>query len=407
MPQVIYLPKPINPLTDQLPQFLQQLVLLKMGHKMDMEKAQTTAKLAAAQKTSETQEKAENKGFRPGPWDTSQPGVATIGGTPYKAPAPPQQGYVFNPTKGDFGEYEDQRAKTFDEAYLRQNPNATPGQMAQYKKSTYKDVEATNLNKLISERDALPNGHPNRKIYDQAISKQVSSKGMVIESDGKGGFTIRTNAEQGGPSNLTKPNQTRVQEDLINNNESLVRLSSIMRSFKPEFQEIPKRMGIGWDQLKSKMGVNINDADKKQLEEFSNYRTNAIDNLNKEIRAQTGATMNKEEAKRITEVFPNAGTGIFDGDDPITTQSKIKNIYKKLVMTNARYSYYLKSGVDAATLKTLINSGDVMSLDEMETTINKRGKELENKIKAANPGIDNKSMVLQVKAALSREFGVE
>ena len=62
-----------------------------------------------------------------------------------------------------------------------------------------KEKPLSAIGKLIAERDSLPEGDPRRSFYDQKLKKEITSKGMVIESDGKGGFTFRTNADQTTP----------------------------------------------------------------------------------------------------------------------------------------------------------------------------------------------------------------
>lgn len=58
------------------------------------------------------------------------------------------------------------------------------------------EAPTTPIGRLMAARDKLPIDHPDRVEYAGNISKLATERGMIIESDGKGGTTIRTNVPQ-------------------------------------------------------------------------------------------------------------------------------------------------------------------------------------------------------------------
>jgi hypothetical protein len=267
--------------------------------------------------------------------------------------------------------------------------------------------KGSSLKKLIEERDALPEGHPGRSLYDQAITKAISSKGMIVESDGKGGFSIRTNVDANSPGNMQKTTTGKVEEKLLSANEGLARISGIVRSFKPEFQEIPTRLGTAWSSLKSKMGVGIPPEEQKRLEEYGVYKQDALENINLYIKEITGAQMSEKEAERLRPAMPDPGEGVFGGDDPVTFKSKLANTYKKLRMAQIRYNHYLSRGLKEDAFKELVKKGDVVSLERMEQILDEKGDQYAADLKKQNPNINTADLFDQVRSRLSKEFGLE
>ena len=211
--------------------------------------------------------------------------------------------------------------------------------------------------------------------------------------------------DMGGSGDIQKKTIGDLEKKVINTNEGLVRISNIVKSFKPEYQEIPTRLGVAWTDIKEKMGVDISGEDQQRLEEFSVYKQDSLENINLYIKEITGVQMSEKEAKRLKKAQPNPGEGIFDGDSPSEFKAKLVNQYKKLRAVSARYNYYLTTGIDEATLNKMVSNGAVVSLDKMNELINQRGKELEEEVKTQNPGMDTQSIMEQIKSRLAEEFG--
>lgn len=225
-------------------------------------------------------------------------------------------------------------------------------------------------------------------------------KGMKVY-DSNGNLIV----DMGGGGDIQKKTMGDLEKKIINANEGLIRVSNIVKAFKPEYQEIPKRLGVAWTDIKAKMGVDISDNDKQELEDFSVYKQDSLENINLYIKEITGAQMSEKEANRLRKAQPDPGDGIFGGDSPPEFKAKLVNQYKKLKASSARYNYYLSKGIDETTLNNMINKGEVISLDKMNGIINQRGKELEKEIKEQNPDIDTQTLIGQIRSRLSQEFG--
>lgn len=240
------------------------------------------------------------------------------------------------------------------------------------------------LGKLIAERDALPQGHPMRAVYDQAITK--------FQPGG-----IQVNVHPNAPLIPGKPAQNKVDEGLLDAGLRQQQLSSIERQFKPEYQEI----GTKWDALKldwqNKLGLGTLDPGQQRfLTEFSQFKRNSIDALNQYIKSVTGAAMTNAEAERILRGLPNPGTGLFDGDSPIAFKAKLDDAMKQVRMAEARLVHIKRNG---------LTLGEV-PLERMPNLMNQRGGEIEAAIKRQQPTLKDDEVRKLVKRNLAQEFGL-
>ncbi len=230
------------------------------------------------------------------------------------------------------------------------------------------------------------------------FNKQHQKSGMRLDVGPDGNITL-VQGPDAESMQLTKPQMSKIQEKAINANEGLKRLEGIVRSFKPEYLQIPSRIGAEWTALKSKLNMGeIGEKDQEFLEDFSIFKQNALENINLYIKEITGAQMSEKEADRIRKAMPDPGEGVFGGDSPPEFRKKLINSYKKAKASLARYNYYLKMGIPETTVSEMINSNTAVSLDEIENIIEKRAKELEKE----NPKADMK----QIATMIAKEFGL-
>ena len=234
--------------------------------------------------------------------------------------------------------------------------------------------------KLVDEYMALPDDSPRKKLYE----RKLAEKGMVIESDGKGGVTIKTNARQDSGLGTAGKNQT--DKDLLDTTRGLERVNRIVAEYKPEYQELSIRFGAAWSNLKEKLGSGLNDNEKKTVSEYAAFRMEAIDNINRYIKEITGAQMSEKEADRLTKGMPNPGQGMFDGDGPTQFKAKLDRVHANLKKVAARYYYIKQHGISIKDV----------SLEDMPGIINRRGKILEAEGQSPD----------QVRQILANEFGL-
>lgn len=201
------------------------------------------------------------------------------------------------------------------------------------------------------------------------------------------------------PADALVPGKTganKIDEGLLDVGMRLQGLSAIERQFKPEYQQIGTRLNQAWNAGLDKMGVNLPEADKKQLIEFSQYKRNAIDMMNQYIKSITGAAMSEQEAQRILKGLPNPGQGLMDGDSPIEFKAKMDDAIKQSRMAEARFVYMKRKGMAL---------GDV-PLDQMPSLMNQRGGEIEATIRRMQPSMQDAEVRKMVRRNLAQEFGL-
>jgi len=191
---------------------------------------------------------------------------------------------------------------------------------------------------------------------------------------------------------LDKSTTSDVQKSVITTADAVTRLNNIQFSYRPEYQNIQFRSKQAWNTLRDKF-VGLPQAEKNQLAQYSQYRQNALQNLNQTIKDITGAAMGVQEADRIIAQLPNAGTDIFGGDSPTEFEAKLNNAILQTKYALARKQYSLRKGFN----------WENTPLDKIPSIVQSRGKEI-----AKQYNLDpNKPADLQtINRQLAAEFGV-
>lgn len=275
------------------------------------------------------------------------------------------------------------------------NPNAGPVgplQGASPIQKTPAPATPTELSRLQGERNAIAAQNPNDprlKDYDRVIAGYKAGKGTEV--------TVNTGNMEPGKSAATK-----VDEAILDTGNRLMRLNQIEVLYKPEFQELGTKISNKYTSLKAMAGVKITNKERKDLEQFSAYRRNALENLNEYIRSVTGAVVNANEVPRLMGAMPNPGQGLFDGDDPVTFEAKKNDIIRMLRMGEARLAYIKRNGMSLEDGQ----GNPVVPLDKMPEIINQRGQAIEAELKAKQPNADSKVIQKAVRRQLGAEFGL-
>lgn len=202
--------------------------------------------------------------------------------------------------------------------------------------------------------------------------------------------------QPGDPMPLGKKGSADIEEQLLENTALSSRLYEIRGSYKPQFQKLSNRFSTGWSALKEKLGADLSPTERKDLQEYSNFRRSAINNLNEYIKQITGAAMSIPEAERITKAMPNPGQGLFDGDSPTEFEAKLNGVIKQINSAIARQAFIKREGMT-------INQ---VPLDRMNSIINKRAKELMGEMKKKMPGSSQSAVEQAVKRQVAAEFGL-
>lgn len=231
----------------------------------------------------------------------------------------------------------------------------------------------------------------------QAVGQLAPPKqGITIGPDG----TVQIGGTPGA-TQLSKKSVNTVQDLLIDVDNKRQRLTQIASTWKPEYNQIGTRLGLAWENIKDKAQF-LGPVDEKELRDFSQFKQNALTNINHTIQEITGAAMGVQEAKRIRITEADAGTGIFDGDGPVAFKAKLDNAINTVNLARARLGYLLQNGISYTTSGP--NAFNNISLDQMPTLIDMRGQALEEQY--IRNGMDPREAEQLVADELRREFGL-
>lgn len=218
------------------------------------------------------------------------------------------------------------------------------------------------------------------------------------------GKAILDTAQGGGPdtSSLAKPTVNQIEERTLNATGQLGRLNDIMKRFDPKFLDITNRMKMMGASWTSKFGGKLTPDVEKDLGRYASFRSAAVNNLNTILKELSGAAVTPQEYERIQADQPVAGTGIFDGDDPVSFKAKSERTSVALKSAIARLNFMRAKGLnfDRGSLDQF------MSLDDVPAVIDQRGAEIESTLRQANPKADPMSIQKRVDQQLKREFGI-
>lgn len=227
----------------------------------------------------------------------------------------------------------------------------------------------------------------------------VSGSRPIAAKDVSGSTTVNV---QNGPMALGKPAQGKVDENLLETTQNLMRLDQISAQFKPEYQTYATKGANWWSGIKASAGRNLPEGERKSLEEFSAYRRNAINALNEYIKSITGAAMSNAEAERILKGMPNPGQGIFDGDDPVSFKAKLDDTIKAAKLAAARLTYIKRNGLSL----TDASGNPVIPLERMPSLMNERGKQIEAQLRERDTRMTLAEIQKATRRQLAQEFGL-
>lgn len=260
------------------------------------------------------------------------------------------------------------------------------------------------LGKLVGEYNRMAPDDPNREAYKGAIAKQATSEGLQLTTNPDGTFTLT----QGpiGPGGMTKPVQTDLQKKAISTADNIARLETIGQQFDPSFMEIETRLGATKTKWKEKLGMDVSIGEKAQLSKYSAFSRDAVENINSYIKEITGAQMSEKEADRIRKAMPDPGDGIFNGDSPTEFKGKWRSAMRALKLSQARATYLLNNGVTDQALRGMAKTNTLPSFGQIEEIIKTRNIEIEQELKAANPGAPQEQIDTLIMQQLKKEFGI-
>ena len=200
---------------------------------------------------------------------------------------------------------------------------------------------------------------------------------------------------------LSKEARNEIDKKEEKASDGLLKLRAVRSSFDPSFLRWGTQAQMQVLALQSKAG-KLKPDDEEKLYKFATFRRDAAKNMNDAIADNSGLTVTDNELRRNKVVLPDAGTSWFDGDDPVTFQSKVDRAEETLALGIARTRYLRKNGfrgnVDAAASQ--------VPIERMRDMINARAKQIEVQVRQSAPGMSQQMIDKQVDLMVKKEFGI-
>ena len=222
--------------------------------------------------------------------------------------------------------------------------------------------------------------------------------GEIIETTPNGGVRI---TRGGAATNFGAKAQGRIEDELISLSDTLLQTRNLKSSFKPEFHQLSTRFSAAVTAGKSFLGQDIDPEERTKFEGFADYKANAANMQSQVIKALSGAAVNAAEEKRLQNFLVNPGTGIFDGDDPISAERKMIQFERLNEMAHARLSYLRRQGIPAND-----EAFQRFPLEDMPGLMRRRGQEILAQLTRENPDKSAQELREQAKTQLGQEFGL-
>ena len=107
----------------------------------------------------------------------------------------------------------------------------------------------------------------------------------------------------------------------------------------------------------------------------------AVNNLNTVLKEVSGAAVTPQEYERIQSDQPVAGTGIFDGDDPVSFKAKDAAVRRRRSSRLSRLNFMRNQGLRL----NRENLDQFMALEDVPAAIDRRGAEIGAEVAPSQP----------------------
>ncbi len=249
-------------------------------------------------------------------------------------------------------------------------------------------------------------GMPGEALVETPLGRMPRDRarrlGMGLAISGKGDAGKMLLDAAAGGANLQKPTLNQLEERTVNSAMQLGRLADIRKQFDPKFLEIPNRLKLAGASWSAKFGSKLSPQLQGELRNYAKFRSSTVNNANQILKELSGAAVTPQEYERIQNDIPIAGTGIFDGDDPVSFVAKHDRSEQSLRSAIARHNFMRAQGLNF----TKDNIDMFMSLDDVPARYEQRATEIESRIRQTNPSITPQALEEQTAVQLKREWGI-
>ncbi len=225
--------------------------------------------------------------------------------------------------------------------------------------------------------------------------------GLALAGKGDAGKMLMDSVQRG---EMGKEGRNKLDKDLIDTAQRYHRLRAIQSSMRPEYLEIPFRVKMWGNSLKARLG-SLPQNEQGELYKYATFRRDAAQELNELVKERSGGAVTPQEFVRQGVELPNAGNGIFDGDDPVTFQAKFDRAYEVVALGMARNAYLRKADARNAGATTAELSR-MMPVERFREQVNQRARQLEGLVQQQNPGLPKPIVDQEVDRLIKQEFGI-
>lgn len=239
-----------------------------------------------------------------------------------------------------------------------------------------KTEAATELQKLIAARDALPPNDPNRQAYNDRIAKITqSSNGISIDAEG--------NVQIGGPAKeMQSTNVKEAEARVVGAGESLARLQTIKENYKPVFLTYGGRWNNLVSNIKSKAGFELTDEDRDLLRQRRRFTQGINTEFNAYRKMITGAAASVQELTSLKDAM------ISDDLSPDAFESAFDEYSSELSRSIRIRNKLLREGLQPGTKQFGSNLDNLFISGGDDTDFEARGDELEEQGMPADKIVD-------------------
>jgi hypothetical protein len=261
----------------------------------------------------------------------------------------------------------------------------------------------------VSQPPQAPQQAPEAMV-DTPLGRMPESRakvlGFALALQGKG----EAGKMMAGEPGLGKTAMNDVDEKIVKSLDQIGRLEGMAQTFQDKYQTIGTRLGMtatGW--MAKIDPTKVKPEDARDLAAFAQDRRRGIENLNLTIKDITGAAMSIPEAQRIMQQVPNPGTGIFDGDDPVTYRAKLSDALDQTRLALARNSWLKRNNpqlLNQLAARKMEGVENVMPLDRMRDVMNERKNQIFQELRQRAPNATPQQLLPFVGQQLKQEFGI-
>lgn len=235
-------------------------------------------------------------------------------------------------------------------------------------------------------------------------ASQAKRLGFFMAMRGKGDAG-RMLVESADATKLGKDVRGDVDKAEFKATELMGRMKAIKEGFQKEFltfEEQAKQFGVSFadkfDTLRAKLPPDV----LQRHAEYTSFRRDTVENLNRYIQEVTGAAMGVEEAKRLSKAVPTMDDG------PTAFKAKMDGVIKQTQLAIARYRYLRTEGFNGQPWAgNAEDAAKALPLDRMGGIIRDQSKAVLQQLRDQNPNATDKQLQGATRAVIRQMFGID